>query len=349
LLIIVVVLFVVVAFMTTYTVRFTETAVVTTFGKAGEDAIKTEPGLKLTIPYVQHVTKYDKRARYLESKPETHQTADANQIVVTAYVTWRVADPKLFYQTFSGAGDRAASHYRAAEKMVGDQLRPAMAEISRFRFDELLSASAGGSKLGECEAKMLGRLKGTAGSPSALAAAGIEPLSTGVITLELPEETTSKVIERMQENRKAIAQDAVSKGKAMAETIRSTAEEDARKILAFAERRAQIIRAQGDTEAGQFLAQLNESPELAVFIHNMDFMREALGKTITLVIPAGPNGWPGFELFRPDAMKDLKPGEVPGVQLGRLLEAPEKVARGAVPDVTNPGAPQPPRPAEEQP
>ena len=51
-------------FMTMYTVRFTETAVVTTFGKAGPESVITEPGLRLKMPYpIQSVTRYDVRAR----------------------------------------------------------------------------------------------------------------------------------------------------------------------------------------------------------------------------------------------------------------------------------------------
>jgi membrane protease subunit HflC len=336
-LIVVIIVFVVVAFMTTYTVRFTETAVVTTFGKAGEGAVKTDPGLKLTIPYIQNVTKYDKRSRYLESKPETQQTADSSQVVVTAFITWRVHDPKLFYQTFSGAGDRAASHYRAAEKMVGDQLRPAMGEISKFRFDELLSAS-GGSRLGNCEEAMLNRIVGDKGVVSPLAAAGIEAQKVGIISIELPEDTTKAVFERMKASRTRIAQDAVSQGKATAETIRKNAEADAQTIMAFAERRANNIRSRGEAEAAKFLTQLNEQPDLAVFIKNMELMRDAYARNITLVIPAGPTGWPGFALFRPDALRDLKPGQIPGLNLENLPtgQAPKAVAPGTTPTGASP-------------
>ena len=40
----------IIAFMTTYTVRFTEQAVVTTFGKADESAVRSEPGLGFKWP-----------------------------------------------------------------------------------------------------------------------------------------------------------------------------------------------------------------------------------------------------------------------------------------------------------
>src|SRR5262245_35688907 len=100
----------------TYTVRFTETAVLTTFGKASEADVIKEPGLglKATDP-IQSVTKYDKRVRLLTVKLETQQTADSKQVIVEGFCTWRVDDPLKFFQSFSNAGDRADEHYRKAE------------------------------------------------------------------------------------------------------------------------------------------------------------------------------------------------------------------------------------------
>src|SRR5204863_9901729 len=55
----------------TYTVRFTETGVLTTFGKAGDEAIKKDPGLYFKWPDpIQSVTKYDTRTRFLQTQLE---------------------------------------------------------------------------------------------------------------------------------------------------------------------------------------------------------------------------------------------------------------------------------------
>lgn len=333
--IIVLVLFVAVAYMATYTVRFTENAVVTTFGKAGDNAVKTEPGLKLTIPYVQQVAKYDSRVRYLESRPETQQTADSRQIVVTSFVTWKVNNPKLFFQTFSGAGERAANHYRKAEDTVGQQLRSAMQELSKFRFDQLLSAQPGGSSLEDAESRILIRLKTDEnGKDSSLLAAGIQPVSVGIINIELPEETTKEVFKAMQQNRARIAEATASQGRAMAETIRKRAEIDAARIMTFAERRAQMIRSRGDVEAQKYLRQLGEEPELAIFLKNMDFWRDSFADRTTLVIPTGgPAAWPGFELFGPDSMKTLGGGRVPRIK-------PPEAPHAGAPDAADEKSPE---------
>jgi len=85
----------------TYTVRFTEAGVLTTFGKAAEqDLTKVrEPGLKFKWPDpIQSVTKYDTRSRFLQTKAEQQQTADSRQITVEAFCTWKVKDPLKFFQ-----------------------------------------------------------------------------------------------------------------------------------------------------------------------------------------------------------------------------------------------------------
>lgn len=307
------VVLVVLAFMTTYTVKFTEKAIVTTFGASAKEPID-KPGLQFTVPYVQQVIKYDTRARYLESKPETQQTLDSRQLVVTAYVAWRVSDPNRFFQKFSAKGDKAANHYKGAEQLLADKLRHALGEISKFSFGELLSTSAG-SKLEACEKNILARMvhQGAGDQETMMAEFGIEPISVGLVGIELPENMTNEVFTRMQQERATLANKAKSEGKAIAETIRQSAGKSAEKILAFANQRAELIRAEGDRERTEFLRELAKEPDLAIFLRNLELMRSAFASNkATLVIPAGPmGGWTGMELFNPAAGAGLNSGWMP--------------------------------------
>lgn len=317
-LIIAAVVLVVVLYMTTDTVRFTETAVVTTFGRADASDVREEPGLVFTIPWAQRVTKYDKRARFLETRPETQQTKDQRQVVGTVYLTWRVGDALKFYQRFSSAGDRPEEHYRQAEQVLRGYLRSAaLSEFGRFRLTELLTPVPGASKLAELEAGMLARLKNSAAGETSLADYGIEPLAVGFSSMTFPQETTKEVFKAMSSNRTTIANEAKSQGESRAATIRSEAEADAKRILAFADTLAQSIRGQGDIEAAQYVAQMKDDPELAIFLQNIKFLRDTVGRQFTLVLPTN---LPGMELLRPDAMKRLTQ---------RVIEAPtaDDVAR----------------------
>lgn len=303
----------IIAFAFTYTVRFTEKAVVTTFGRAGENAVIESPGLKFKWPYpIQSVTKYDTQVRVLQTRSQTQQTADDAQIIVEAFATWRVSNPLSFFQRFSNAGGRAEDHYSQAEDILRTTLRSALGETSKYRLDELFNADPQQSKLGELERRIFAQLGSQAldagGQSGGLGDYGIEVTLVGVNRVVLPEDTTKEVIKRMGANRDRLAQELESQGAARATAIRAKASADARKIRAFAERRAAEIRAKGEDEASEFLAQQASHPELAVFLQNVEMMREAMAKRFTLVLSASDFG---MGLFSPSALEGLGSGEFP--------------------------------------
>lgn len=302
-------LLILLAYLCTFSVRFTDTAVLTTFGKAGEGAIKSEPGLYFKFPYpAQSVTKYDTRVRYLQTRSETQQTADNRQLIVEAFATWRVSDPLKFFQRFSNAGDRAVDHYTKAEEILRGNLRSALGATSRFGMEQLFSANAESGRLPELEKAVFDSLTTADPSGVSLGDYGITVQDVGISRIVLPEATTQAVNERMAANRDRLAQELQSQGDSIAAAIRSKAEADAQRITAFAERRAQEIRTRGDLEAADFLKQMDANPELAVYLNNVNFMRDALSKRTTLIVPTS---MPGFSLMRPDALDGLKAGDIP--------------------------------------
>lgn len=303
-----IVLATILAFMMTFTVRFTEAAVVTTFGRATEkDVIKTA-GLNFKLPYpIQSVTKYDTRQRFVETRSETLATADNRQIIVQSYLVWKVADPLKFFQSYGNAGSSELDHVKAAEDALRAKLRSAMAETSQFKLTDLLTADASGSKLVDLEGRVLAQLSSGTGNAS-LAAVGIESVTVGIHSLELPESVTEAILRSMEAARKNIAGKASNEGAASAATIRNAGEEAARKIRSFAERRADAIRGQADSESAPFLAAQSKDPRLAVFLQNVRFMRDALSKRTTLVLPTS---LPGLHLLDPSVAEKLGKGVIP--------------------------------------
>ena len=297
------------SYMVLYTVRFTEAAVETRFGQAGPDAVKLEPGLYFKLPYpIDDVTSYDIRTRFLSIKLEQLSTADNKQIIAEAFCTWKVKDPLRFFQRFSNAGDRAEDHYRQAEESLRKNMRSVLSLVSRYKFNELF-ASGSTNAIASLEADMLKQFAdaGDKGGIS-LADYGIEAVDIGITRLLLPEETTKAVIERMQAGRNRLAQETQSQGEAFAKSIRARAEADAKRITAFVDRLAQDIRTRGDLEAAPYLAKMNENPELAVYLDNIDFIRTVVAKRTTLVLPTS---MPGMSLLAPSALDGLKAGQIP--------------------------------------
>jgi len=300
---------IIVLFSASYTVRFTETAVKTTFGSANENSIIDEPGLKLKWPYpIQSVTKYDKRMRIVQTRSETVQTADDFQIIVEAYLTYRVSDPLKFFRSFSNAGDRAQDHFSKAENdVLRDQLRSALGETSRYRMQDLFTSKSGASVIPKLENEVYSLLVKGGGSEQPLADYGIEITSIGIDRIVLPEETTAAVINRMGANRDRLAEGYESEGRSKARLINAEATSQAERIRAFAQRRADEILAKGEQEAAPYLAQQNINPDLAVFIQNIKLMREAMAKKFTLIFSTSDYG---MQLFDPEVIKQSQ-GELP--------------------------------------
>ncbi|MGQ0626675.1 MAG: SPFH domain-containing protein [Phycisphaerales bacterium] len=309
----------IIGFMTSYTVRFTETAVVTTFGRADGSSVVKEAGLYAKWPYpIQSVTRYDTRARFVESRPETQQTADNRQIILTAYVTYRVDDAMSFYRLFSKQGSSPTKHFEAAETILSSRLRDAMSETAKFRFDDLFSQGADGTGLIKLEERIKAQLN-TDATGRSMKDYGIQILTVGISSTKLPEETSKAVAQRMAQTRQKLAQEAVSRGEAERNKIKSGAEADAQKIMDFASRRARTIQAQGELEAKKYVDRQKDNPELAVFLKNVELVRDAMSRKFTLVLPVS---MPGMSLFTPEALEQLRTGKVPGATLPPATPVP---------------------------
>ncbi len=310
------------AFAATYTVRYTEAAVLTTFGQAGEKDVHRSAGLYFKWPYpIQSVTKYDARVRTTSVKFEAQQTADSKQVVVETFCNWRVDDPLKFFRTFSNAGERSEEHYRKAEASLEVAMRSAVGVIAQYNMGDLFTAAASGSKLPDIENRMRDSLRLSADkSGLSLKDYGIEVERVGIMRVVLPEETTKAVFKRMQTSREKIAKEIENRGNAEAQAIRSKAENAAKTIEQFATALAQEIQSRGDLEAVPYVAQMNSNPDLAVFLKTMDFLKQGgFGKQTTLVLSGDT---PGVPLLFPSALEGLKQGEVPGVI--RKAPAPKK-------------------------
>lgn len=304
-------------YMMTYTVKFHESAVVTTFGRVTDASVVREPGMRFKWPApVQSVTLYDTRARFLNSKSETQQTADDRQIVVETFVTWKVSDPLMFNQRFNRSGSGAADHFKSAEKVLADMLRSAMSEVSRYKLSDLFAPKLGDSKLPALEGDITARLKrgpSSAAEPASgsgeparggesLESYGIQVLMVGINKVVLPESTTAQVFERMKATMEARAARAESEGQAAELQIRSAAESDAKRIEAFARVKAETIKNKGEIEASKWLAAMQSDPEFAAFLDKTRMLRDGFGRQVMLVLPTSMFG---PDIFDPASLKPL--------------------------------------------
>ena len=114
-----------------FTVDETEVAIVTTFGEFKQSHIS--PGLKMKTPFVDSVTKFDKRLQRVDVPPEALLTSDKKRLTVDAYARYKIINPLIFFKNLtneSTADSRIAS-------IVASKIRE---EIAQDTQEEIISA-----------------------------------------------------------------------------------------------------------------------------------------------------------------------------------------------------------------
>jgi len=289
-----VLLAVLVLFSTTYTVPFTAVAIQTRFGETTESSIQREPGIKFRLPiFADTITQYDTRLRLIESPVETVKTVDEQLILVKAFLLWRVEsedDGPLKYM-------RSFETDENAREALTDQFRSALLQLGQYRMDELIGED---SRLAEAEESIRAQLQDTLDSQ------GVRAEQVGLSQFLLPNDSAAAVLERMQATRNRLAQAERSSGEAEARAIEEQAENQASKIIAFAQARASEIQAAGNERAAEYLRQMGEAEDLAIFLTWLDTLEASLSRQTTLFLDAR---MAPFHLLRSDL--DVADGQVP--------------------------------------
>jgi membrane protease subunit HflC len=264
------------AYMFAFQVRYDEVAVLTTFQRAGDDAVRTEPGLYFRLPWpIQDVESYSTQLQLLETELQQLQTADNFSVIAQVFLTWRIEDPLAFFRTLSSE--------EQAQQRLEARLADLLRVISSYEFSQMVNNDPDQLALDQIEADALAQLQASLPAEWGIAVEGF-----GISRLVLPETTSEQVFQRMISTRERLASDIRSQGETRGQTIRNEAEQSASQIRSFAERRAANIRTDAASRAARNYEAFSEAPELAEFLLAVDTLRESLQGTgnTTLVLSA---------------------------------------------------------------
>ena len=89
-----------------FTVDETEVAVVTRFGEI--TSVRQTPGLNLKAPFLDAVTRYEKRLLIFDAPPDSLLTKDKKRLIIDMYARGRINDPRVFRQKFVDESDAAS-------------------------------------------------------------------------------------------------------------------------------------------------------------------------------------------------------------------------------------------------
>ncbi|WP_353153734.1 protease modulator HflC [Herminiimonas fonticola] len=259
-------------FSTMFVVDQRQYAIVFALGEV--KTVINEPGLHFKLPPpFQNVVFLDKRILTLDT-PDADRfiTAEKKNILVDAFVKWRIVDPRLYFVSFSG-------DERSAQNRMAQIVKAALNdEITKRTVREVIS--------GERSKVMDGIQKKVTEEAKQI---GVEIVDVRLKRVDYVEQINASVFDRMKSERARVANELRSTGAAESEKIRADADRQRTVILAEAYRDAEQIRGEGDAKASQIYAQaFGQSPEFYKFYRSLEAYRGSF-KTRNDMLVIDPN------------------------------------------------------------
>ncbi len=249
-----------------------------------------EPGLNLKWPLIESVIYIDKRILALENPAQEVFASDQKRLVVDAFARYRIVDPLLFYQTV-GSVQNANSQLAT---LLNAGLRTVLGEAS---FTQLVR---------DMREQLMGRIRDQLDSKARTY--GISVVDVRIRRVDLPEQNSQAVYQRMQTERQREAAEFRAQGAQRAQEIRSKADRDVTVLIADATSQGEQIRGEGDAQRNQIFAQAyGQDPGFFSFYRSMQAYEASLRPNDTRML-LGPDS----DFFRYFGSPSGTPGARPG-------------------------------------
>ena len=258
---------------TLYEVNAGQYAVVTTFGRIVQSRVG--PGLHAKIPFVQNAHIFNARLLNLRVEPQALLTKGRKQVLVDAFVEYRIASFRRYMTSTGGSRHKAEERIREA----------AVARFRRFFARRTLAQALTGKGLGSL----------TKGVDAQAVRYGLTITDLRIQRLGLGDRVVDSIDKRMASDQLTRAARIEARAMAKAQVARGQADRKRAKILAQAYEKAGIIRGRAQAHAAAIYAKAyDHDPQFFVFYKSLRaYVRSFANRQTTLVM--GPDS--GFLRF----------------------------------------------------
>jgi len=259
-------LLIMVASSALFTVNEREKAILLQLGKI--ERADFEPGLHFKMPFINSVRKFDGRVLTMDAEPDTFLTAEKKNVVVDAFVKWRISDVALYYTAMSG---NEANVNQRLSQIIKDGLR---GEFAKRTIQEVISGE---------RTEIMDILTSTADSQ--VESFGIDVVDVRIKRIDLKGGVSDAVYRRMEAERTRVAMDLRSKGAEAAERIRADADRQRTVLLAEAYRDGEQLRGDGDAKAAEIYAlAYSKDAEFYAFYRSLSAYKAAFSSKSDVMI-----------------------------------------------------------------
>ena len=255
------------------------------FGKVQRDAdnkvVVYEPGLHFKLPFIDSLKLLDARIQTLDGQADRFVTVEKKDLLVDSYVKWRISDFGRFY-TATGGGDYTQAS-NLLKRKVNDRLR---SETGSRTIKDIVSGTRG--------ELMEGAKKALNSGQDSTAELGIEVIDVRIKQINMPDEVSSSIYQRMRAERDAVAREHRSQGKEKAAFIQADVDRKVTLITANANKKAQELRGEGDATAAKLYADaFGSEPEFYSFVRSLKAYENSFAGSDNMMILK-----PDSEFFR---------------------------------------------------
>ena len=246
------------------------------------EIVKTDfdPGLYFKFPLVNNVRKFDARIVTLDSDPERYLTSEKKNVIVDSFVKWQIEDVGVYYTAMGG--DERNANLRLSQ-IIRDGLR---GEFGKRTIQEVVSGE---------RAEIMTIL--TANAAEQAKEFGISVVDVRIKRIDLSQDVSTSVFQRMEAERARVAKDLRSKGAEAAERIRADADRQRTIIIADAFRKAEELRGEGDGEAAAIYAEaFTKDSEFYSFYRSLNAYRDSFKDKSDIVVLEPDNDF--FKYFK---------------------------------------------------
>jgi membrane protease subunit HflC len=259
---------------TLFTVQQTQYALVLRFGEVVRAL--SVPGIYFKIPLVDTVIPLDKRILDLDVAPQTVVESEQKQLVVDSFARYRIRDPLAFYRavsTMAGANQQLQAVVNAAVRGV----------IADSRMEDIVK-----NQRGELQGRILAQVN------QQVRGRGIDVVDLRLRQVMLPPKNTEAVFNRMISDRQRDAQDIRSLGTQLSLGIRADADLAVARILGEANQKSEGIRGAADAEKNKIFADaFGRDAGFFAFYRSMQAYENGFKPDTTRMVMA-----PGSSFFR---------------------------------------------------
>lgn len=250
-----------------------EYSLIRQFGKV--NYVVTDAGISFKIPFLQSTDKLPKHTLIYDLAPSDVITKDKKTMISDSYVLWHITDPLKFAQSLNSSVSNAESRintivYNAIKNIISSM---AQDEVITSR-DGVLSQAVSDN------------------AETTMAKYGIELLAFEIKQLDLPDDNKTAVYERMMSERDNIAATYTAEGSSEAQVIKNSTDKEVTLMISEAEKKAEILIAEGEAEYMKILASAysdEKKTDFYTFVRSLDALKASMKGDKTIILsPESP-------------------------------------------------------------